>query len=501
MGCGAPARSKYAARNDDGATVPVPVEDDAPRHASSFVAHTGKFSEHYDIDKKKLGQGACGTVSKCTNKVTGKIRAVKTTQKKGLHAVANVKAEIALMKIMDHPNIIRIYASFEDNRNIYMVLELCQGGELLGRILESRFTELQAAVVMKDMFRAINYLHQQHICHRDLKPENFLFTSKDPIGVSQLKLIDFGVACKFEEGIPLTSMVGTPFYLAPDVLFGNYTHAVDLWSLGVIMFVILAGYPPFNGANDKEIFCKVKRACFSFNDKYWGNISEDAKNLIKNLLKTPPAARFTAAQALNDTWVKDNAPNASKTEIGKSLVLNLKMFRSQCKFKKAALHVIATHLGEVQIEALRDIFKDLDHSGDGFLTVSKLKEGIERAGLQDLPEDLINFLGDVDTDGSGYIDYTEFLAAALDERTYMNEDVCWQAFQVFDKNGDGKIQMLELMNMLNEEEGTFCGSGSLERIMRTNDRNSDGSVDFEEFKLMLRGSGREILASEGTASP
>merc|ERR1712190_392763 len=246
----------------------------------------------------------------------------------------------------------------------------------------------------------------------------------------------------------LTTKAGTPYYVAPQVLAGKYDQLSDLWSCGVIMYVMLCGYPPFFGETDAEVLSKVRLGNFSFNAADWKNVSEDAKNLIRMLLKMNPKDRYTAEQALNHEWVKNKAPKAQNVPLQANLVDNLRGFRSQNKLKKAALHVIASQLGETQIKALRDTFMHLDHNGDGLLTVAELKEGLAQAGLKEIPEDLQQIMKDVDSDGSGVIDYTEFLAATLDKRLYLQEDVCWAAFRLFDRNGDGHISKEELQAVL-----------------------------------------------------
>merc|ERR1712217_292510 len=209
---------------------------------------------------------------------------------------------------------------------------------------------------------------------------------------------------------------GTPYYVAPQVLQGKYGPESDLWSLGVIMYVLLCGYPPFHGDTDADVLAKVRHGNFSFAQADWKNVSEDAKNLIRNLLKMNPKDRYTAEQALNHEWVKNKAPKAQNVPLQANLVDNLRGFRSQNKLKKAALHVIASQLGEAQIKALRDTFMQLDNNGDGLLTVAELKEGLSQAGLKEIPPDLQQIMKDVDSDGSGVIDYTEFLAATLDQK-------------------------------------------------------------------------------------
>jgi len=262
-----------------------------------------------------------------------------------------------------------------------------------------------------------------------------------------------------------------------------------LWSLGVIMYVVLCGYPPFYGETDADVLAKVRLGNFSFNAADWKNVSEDAKNLIRMLLKMNPRDRYTAEQALNHVWVQNKAPKATGATLQASLVDNLKGFRSQNKLKKAALHVIASQLGESQIKGLRETFMALDNNGDGLLTAAEMKQGLEKAGLKEIPSDLQAILEEVDSDGSGVIDYTEFLAATLDKKVYMAEDVCWQAFRVFDKNGDGKIDKKEIAAVLNDDGVQGAAAKDMAEIMAEIDKNGDGEIDFQEFMQMMRGVG------------
>jgi len=231
---------------------------------------------------------------------------------------------------------------------------------------------------------------------------------------------------------------------------------------------------------------KVRLCNFSFNAADWKNVSEDAKNLIRNLLKMNPRDRYTGEQALNHVWVRNKAPKAANVSLQDSLIGNLRGFRSQNKLKKAALHVIASQLGENQIKALRDTFMALDGNGDGQLTTKELKEGLDRCGLKEIPADLQQIMEDVDSDGSGVIDYTEFLAATLDKKVYMDRDICWQAFRIFDRNGDGQIDKKELALVLQDEEVAGIAGAELATILRDNDTNGDGQIDFQEFMAMMK---------------
>jgi calcium-dependent protein kinase len=465
----------------------------AVNHEAFIVDNKGQIIDFYDIDEKKLGEGSYGTVAKAVSKQTKRIRAIKTVGKSTMKNLDKFKQEITIMKKMDHPSIIKLYETFEDVRNIYLVLELCSGGELFDRIIEAgHFKEKQAAHLMQQTLSGINYMHQIFICHRDIKPENFLFSTKDSIEKSTLKIIDFGLSCQFRPGGYLKTKAGTPYYVAPQVLEGRYDQSCDIWSCGVIMFVLLCGYPPFYGENDNQVLQEVKRANLKFDPVDWKSVSEDAKALIRQMLTKSPSDRCTAEQAMKHVWITEKAPKAEDAPVSQNLVTNLKNFRVQNKLKKAALHVIATQLDESQISALRSVFKSLDTNGDGRLTAQELRDGLQKADIKEIPPDLQQIMEEVDSDGSGMIDYTEFLAATLDKKTYLQEDVCWAAFRVFDRNGDGKISKDELKLVLGEQsvgDAMHASAEAMCQILKEVDTNGDGEIDFKEFMNMMRGKG------------
>jgi len=439
-----------------------------------------------------MGEGTFGVVHRGVHKATGATRAVKMIPMGKLGSMASFRREVSIMKSLEHPNIVRLHDTYEETECVYLAMELCRGGELFDRIIAlGHLSERQAARVMKDILSAVGHLHHKGIVHRDLKPENFLFVTKESIEKNLLKIIDFGLSCKFEQNQVLTTKAGTPYYVAPQVLAGKYDQQSDLWSCGVIMYVMLCGYPPFFGETDGEVLAKVRLGNFSFNAADWKNVSEDAKNLIRMLLKMNPRDRYTAEQALNHEWIKNKAPKAAGVSLQNNFVDNLRGFRSQNKLKKAALHIIAGQLNEDQIKALRETFIALDNNGDGLLTAAEMKEGLKNCGLKEIPQDLQQILEDVDSDGSGVIDYTEFLAATLDKRAYLKEDVCWSAFRLFDKNGDGKISQEELKAVLNNDDvKDVAGVQAIAQLMQEIDGNGDGFIDFQEFMEMMRGAGK-----------
>eukprot|EP00418_Pyrodinium_bahamense_P093696 CAMPEP_0179042224 /NCGR_PEP_ID=MMETSP0796-20121207/16556_1 /TAXON_ID=73915 /ORGANISM="Pyrodinium bahamense, Strain pbaha01" /LENGTH=497 /DNA_ID=CAMNT_0020738601 /DNA_START=34 /DNA_END=1527 /DNA_ORIENTATION=+ len=465
-------------------------EPGTPHRKSHPIGNAGKISAFYKVDPKKIGSGSYGSVSKATHKPTGSVRAVKTIAKavagKSKKGLERLMSEIDIMAMMDHPSIVKLYETFEDHHNLYLVMELCSGGELFDRIVEAgHFAETEAAVVMRQMISAVNYMHSVGVCHRDLKPENFLFLSRtDPIPNNLLKLIDFGLSATIQKGKYFSTKAGTPYYVAPQVLDGRYDQSCDIWSCGVIMFVLLCGYPPFYAETDDEVLKLVKKGVYTFNKADWSCVSNDAKDLISHVLKMSPSGRYTASQALKHVWITKKAPRAQKVT-SKSLVNNLRGFRSTNKFKKVALQVIAGQLSEDRIKSLRESFMAMDKNQDGTLSFTEIKEGLTQ--VNSFPPDLQQVFKDIDVDNSGVIDYTEFLAATLDARLYLQEDVCWSAFCVFDKNGDGRISLEELKSVLKsgDLEG-LIGKQTVEEVMAEVDSDGNGMIDFQEFMQMMR---------------
>jgi len=485
-----PAKRCVDAPSDVSTRRPSTASDESKKDALNrenfILSHSGTLTDSF-ILHKKVGRGTYGSVCKATSRTTGQVRAIKAVSKSHVKNLARFRTEIDIMKSLDHPNIIKLYETFEDARNIYIVMELCTGGELFDRIIEQeKFTERDAARIMKQILSALAYCHANGIMHRDLKPENFLFMSKEPD--SPLKVIDFGLSCKFEHGQARGTKAGTPYYVAPQVLLGHYTEAADMWSCGVIMYVLLCGYPPFSGETDAEVLAKVKLGKYSFHPQDWRHVSDEAKDIIRKLLALNPRDRHTAAQALQHPWIVQSTVMDSRYEVTltEGIINNLRQFRAQHRLKKAALTVIAHHLSEQDIVELKNIFIALDKDNSGTLTYDEIVEGMRAMGWEEFPPDLEEVFNEVDSDRSGQIDYTEFIAATIDKTKYLSEDVCWAAFRVFDLDGDGKISPLELKKALGSPDMKDEIGATVDAIIRDVDKNGDGEIDFEEFVQMMR---------------
>ncbi len=359
--------------------------------------------------KNDLGQGSYGKVFQVKNKITGETRACKQLAIKHIQNYEKFMLEINILSKMDHPNIIKLYEVFEDKRYVYLVMEECTGGELFDKIIDrlqndSIFTEKEAAKIFKQMMMAIAYCHKEGICHRDLKPENLLLLNKKDD--TNIKIIDFGLSNIFidKKGveIKMTSKVGTAYYVSPEVLSGNYDKSCDIWSAGVILYILLCGDPPFNGANDNDIYKKIKTKKFGYTNPLWTNVSNDAKELIKMMLSDPDV-RPTAEEVLQNSWVKDLAPNSNES-ILKLNPSSLKTYGNASKFEKAVATFICSRLKDEDVEHLKEVFMAIDKNGDGHLSLEEMIEGMSKVGFDKKQvEDLFK---EIDTDKSGAVDYT-----------------------------------------------------------------------------------------------
>ncbi|CAE7221325.1 CPK2 [Symbiodinium microadriaticum] len=472
--------------------------------------------------------------------------------------------EINIAQKLDHPNVVRLYETFRDARKavcanqIYLVMELCTGGELFDRIVDeapSGFDEAHAAKYIRQILSAICYLHAHRFAHRDVKPENFLF--HDPSAESQLKIIDFGLACQFEPGVKMSTKAGTAYYVAPEVLKGGYDEKCDVWSAGVISFVLLCGFPPFAGDKDPEILKKVKTGTFEFRSPEWDPISQGPGDVRLKRGHSPEWVKML--QALQQFWISSSITlrssfasivetclDAAHLPGAKNLITQmltfdpsirptaeaegrvaesvaqvqgrLSGFRAFSKLKKVALTALAQQLpdaADLKVGVLKGAHEYAEYaSGTSMAEDLALKEAIVQQGLnppkalEDVnsgqiilvapePEDpdAEDILQAIDCNGSGSLDYTEFLAATLDQKVYMQRDlsdVCWAAFRIFDLDGDGKITREELGKALTSFERR-----KIEKMIEEVDKDGDGAVDFEADLHKARGAGCIMLVVDG----
>lgn len=456
--------------------------------ATFVIEREGKLRDTYKIGNK-IGQGAFSSVRRLKHRETLEKRVVKTIHKKFISSEEEhrtVLTEVSLLKTLDHPNIVRLHEFYQDEKNYYIITEFCSGGELFERIISNRsLSENMAASYLQQIFSVLIYLHDRNIVHRDLKPENLMMSTND--ASARIKVIDFGSAQVYNKGSFMSDVVGTAYYIAPEVLKKMYTEKCDIWSCGVIMYIMLCGFPPFGGNNDREILQKVAAGRVSFPSPEWDSISFEAKDLIQKMLTLNINHRITAREAMAHTWLQNASRVTLNVEYASPLLKNLQNFRGHQKLKKATLNFISSQLTTFdEREELTNLFKSLDSDNNGTLSRNELKRGFLKVfgnKMEDIDGEVNRIMKEVDLNKSGEIDYTEFISAVINRQQLLSKQRLEMAFNSFDLDCSGTIDAHELKAVLgkyNKYEDSFWIE-----LIRECDMNGDGVIDLGEFSRMM----------------
>jgi calcium-dependent protein kinase len=455
--------------------------------AEDLVAeHTGQLRDSYEV-KELLGQGSFGSVRKVTHRLTGEDRAMKILSKKHISTPEDfqvIQNEVHILSQLDHPNILKVYETFQDKFSYCIITELCTGGELFDRISSSgSISEAVSASYARQILSCLVYLHDRHIVHRDLKPENFLLS--DPSPGANLKLIDFGTAVVLEPSAFLSVQAGTSYYIAPEVMRGKYTEKCDVWSAGVIVFMMLSGTPPFDGNSDAEIMSNVSKGKYFFNGRTWDGISSDAKDFVRQLMTLDPSSRVSAKAALAHPWMFQARRHTLDSAQAGRILQNLRTFHWEKKLQKATMAFIVSQLTtKDEREEMLELFKSLDKDGNGTLSRQEILEGMNLfSRVTGIEEEVDRIMLQVDSDGSGEIDYTEFITATLNKSRLLSRERLEIAFKMYDIDGSGTISKDELKAIFGKQKE--YGDEFWENMIREVDKNGDGVIDIHEFSDMM----------------
>jgi calcium-dependent protein kinase len=455
----------------------------------------GNLQTNYEV-LEELGSGSFGVVHKGRDIRTKGVSlatwvAIKTIPKKKIKDPNKIKAEFNVLRQLDHAHICKAYECYEDRRNIYLVMDICTGGTLLETLCKQhKFSEKDVSNVMRQMLSALAYLHQSNFIFRDLKTENVMFGSPVKLGeVGNVKLIDFGLCCPFEKGTRLAKAAGTPYSVAPELVTApvQYDQKCDAWSSGVVMYIMLSGQYPFRGKTKDELLHAIRREPVSFKDKRWKKISKEAKTLMAELLRKKPETRCEVIEALEHPWIQKDTPLPTE-DIMQDVLASMMHFQSLNMLQKASITALAWRAGDEDTQHLRIIFESIDRDGNGFVTVEELRHAFEQTGVQ-VPEDLALLAVSAGTDGNDTIEYTEFIAAAMDKKKLLKEDVVWEAFKIFDVDGNGTVTKKELLKILtgrtSEKIRQVHGDKAIDNFLDEYDQTGDDVIDFDEFMAML----------------
>ncbi|GJN18341.1 hypothetical protein PR202_gb05492 [Eleusine coracana subsp. coracana] len=384
---------------------------------------------------RELGRGQFGVTYLVTHRETGQRFACKSiATRKLVHRddIEDVRREVQIMHhLTGHRNIVELRGAYEDRHSVNLVMEICEGGELFDRIIaKGHYTERAAAALCREIVAVVHSCHSMGVFHRDLKPENFLFLNNKED--SPLKATDFGLSVFFKPGETFKDLVGSAYYVAPEVLKRHYGAEADIWSAGVILYILLSGVPPFWAENEDGIFDAVLRGHIDFASDPWPSISSGAKDLV-----------------------------------------------------------VAENLSDEEIMGLKEMFRSLDTDNSGTITLDELRSGLPKLGTKISESEIRQIMEAADVDGNGTIDYAEFISATMHLNRLEKEDHILKAFEYFDKDHSGYITVDELEEALKKYD--MGDDKTIKEIIAEVDSDNDGRINYQEFVAMMRNNSPEIV--------
>lgn len=469
----------------------IPEGNECDVELDKMFGFSKQFMNHYELGGE-IGRGHFGYTCSAKGKkgsLKGHEVAVKVIPKSKMTtaiAIEDVRREVKILRALTpHKNLVQFYDSYEDDDNVYLVMELCKGGELLDRILSrgGKYSEEDAKSVLIQILSVVSYCHLQGVVHRDLKPENFLFTSKDEN--SPLKAIDFGLSDYVKPDERLNDIVGSAYYVAPEVLHRSYGTEGDMWSIGVIAYILLCGSRPFWARTESGIFRAVLKADPTFDESPWPTLSPEAADFVKRLLNKDYRKRLTAAQALCHPWLS----NRQELKIPLDMIVYklVKAYICSSSLRKTALGALAKTLTIPQLAYLREQFTLLGPNKSGFISMQNFRT----AGMKyvtDAMKDsrVLDYAASVSNLQYRKIDFEEFCSAAIS--VYQLEGMeTWEqhahhAYEIFEKNGNRSIMIEELASELG-----LSPSVPIHVVLKDWIRHSDGQLSYLGFVRLLHG--------------
>ncbi|KAG2490026.1 hypothetical protein HYH03_011491 [Edaphochlamys debaryana] len=465
-----------------------------------------------------VGRGQFGQVY-CIRHLRHNIKyACKTLGKKKLLSqldAEDIKREIEVMHhLSGHSLVVSLHRVFEDEKNVHLVMDLCQG-DLYELLRECKYLqEEKAAPLMMLAIRAVQYCHSMGVVHRDIKPENFLLSSKDDL--AHIKLTDFGLSTFYQEGQVFNELLGSPYYIAPEVIKQKYGKEADVWSCGVMLYIMLCGEAPFFGEGDEGIFKSIMKAKLDFSFEPWPSLSRDVKMLLRRMLVKDPRERATLEEVMGHPWfarympidaIKGNGmkDSASLTSLAASvgrtgapaglpplphspgrptsggentLFSRIKRYSVASRTKKAALRYIVASLPDEVTAGLYNLFQDFDQDANNAIDTSEFKEGFMRRGVVLLDEEAYSLVNSADLDGDGVLNLVEWLGATIFIPEEQVEVLVAEAFAFMDTDHDGFLTLGELVGYLGEGHHELA-----ELIIAEADTDMDGRVSADEFAV------------------
>lgn len=443
----------------------------------------------YTVNAKPLGKGSFGKVVLASHNCDPSIKvAIKTISKKKLDQdmTQKVMNEIRIVQNLDHPNIVTYLETYESSKHIYQVMEYCQGGDLLdylSQTSEECLPEFQVRGIMKKLFLGINHWHLHGVVHRDLKLENILCKSDD---LDEVKIIDFGLSkLQGASNAEMKTACGSPNYVAPEVISQPwYGRECDIWSLGVIAYLLISGNFPFEGSNVVEIYENIQQNEVTFEEPQWAMVSPDWEEFIKQCLNKDKSKRMTSEQALKSAWLSE-IQEVRERKLSDEVVDSLKNYKACSILKREALAVLVKLLSEDKILELKEIFKNIDMNCSGTISVDELKTALKETGIRIKSSQVKKIVQNLDYQENGQINYSEFLAAtiSLNSTEEMNT-LLWVLFKHFDIDNSNCITRENVSDAI-LKTGRRASKRDLDQVFQKHDKEQNGEISFWEFKEML----------------
>jgi calcium-dependent protein kinase len=453
---------------------------------SNFVRHRkSNYIEDYQI-VKKIGKGGFGQVYLMKDKITGMFYCGKAIKKDSLSSFESedIFSEIRTLAQIDHPNIVKIICYYIASDHIMIVSEYISGGELFDRIVQNKvFNEYDAARYIEEILYAVSYLHKMKIVHRDIKPENILFESKDEN--ARVKLIDFGNSRKIDLNEKLKNPLGSLFYIAPEVLDRDYDHKCDIWSCGVVLYIMIFGVPPFTGETEEEIFSKIRKGVVCF-PKTEYTVSNESKAIISLMLNINPKSRPTADALLKHVWFDRIRQKQIKPNLEGAVIVKLQKFHTKNQFQKAVImYLVTTFDLKGQKEQLLEIFRSMDIDNDGHINKDELLTVYHKFTKDErIPTVIEHIMHELDINDNNCLDFSEFLMATLNYQLVLNDQILKQIFDSIDIKGNQSLRMEDIGAFLNLTGPEHAAE--LSTLVKEADKDGNGVITFNEFMELMK---------------
>jgi len=437
----------------------------------------------FEISDVVFGYGSYGVVLRAKSVLSNTDVAIKVVPTKDMdeHKFKLLFNEVENCLHVDHPNICRVFEVYEDETSLQIVMEGCFGRTLYDELQECEcFTPQRAAATCKQMLEAVQHCHKHKVCHRDLKLDNWVYKDRSPN--SPIKLIDFGFSMMCSDGEQMDSVLGTCYYVAPEVIDGPYDTRCDLWSLGIVTYMLLCGVPPYWGRSNSEILQQVRHKDHPlFTEACWKDLPAECVDFVQQLLARDPRQRPTAAEALKHPFLKGVQPDVELVTCDQKVLSSLRSFAQHTPVKRAALSLIAAHLSHRGSTSLEEQFHRLDFEQHGSIDLHEFTQVFAR-GLGGTEQEAKHVFESLDCLGEHEIHFTEFLAAAT-EHTLLKEGYLREAFRWFDQDDDGYISRQDLRTVFGDE---VQGKG-VDEVLDMLDMKHQGKVDTDDWlEFMLR---------------